>query len=234
MTGCTCRYRRVVTLGAYTLETPHEVDCALTVAETWRKTTALYVREHRARPWPLLVLVFAIAFASSCLTLALSAATSAVVRDGPGPTVLSDVAAVRASSAESARHRDREDPSPASETADVMETARPSGITTQVTPSRDEPARILAIIRNAFAEQGLDADKAIAVATCESSLRPSAIGDSGAAVGLWQWHLAPWTQHATRLFKREVGDLRADPVVSSMVTAYVVSRQGWGIWTCGQ
>lgn len=109
-----------------------------------------------------------------------------------------------------------------------------TGSARAITVPRSYPrADVAAIIRGAFAARGLDADRAVAVATCESHLDPAAIGDHGEAVGLWQWHLAPWQQHAREVLGRS-DDLRADPVLSSVVTAATVARQGWGIWTCGR
>lgn len=113
-----------------------------------------------------------------------------------------------------------------------------------VPPLRDDPALVVraysrsdveAIIRNAFRERGLDADRAIAVAQCESSLDPTKIGDSGQSVGLWQFRLPTWSAAARRLFGRDVGDLRADPIVASMVAAAKIAYDGdWAAWSCAR
>ena len=44
------------------------------------------------------------------------------------------------------------------------------------------------LIRNYAAVYGVNPDMAVAVAKCESSLNPNAIGDGGHSRGLWQIH----------------------------------------------
>lgn len=121
-----------------------------------------------------------------------------------------------------------EDPSPASESPAVSPKA-------PQTTSRDDPAAILAIIRNAAIEFGQDPDAMIAVARCESSLRSDAVGDGGAAVGLFQFHRETFTANARRLFGHEVDEHeRLDPVTSSLVAAWMWSIGQRGQWTCAK
>lgn len=93
---------------------------------------------------------------------------------------------------------------------------------------------ILAVITNAAVEYGQDPARMIAVARCESSLDVNAVGDQGAAVGLWQFHLPTWTANARRVFGRDVGDLRTDPVRSSVVAAWMWSVGQSYQWTCAK
>lgn len=89
-----------------------------------------------------------------------------------------------------------------------------------------------AIIRAAAAEFGQDADRLTAVAWCESRHDSTAVGDRGAAVGLFQFHLPTWLRNAARL--GYVGDLRSDPVASARVAAEMWARgQAWQ-WTCAR
>lgn len=179
---------------------------------------------------PLLAWTFAIAFTSSCITLALSAlVTSPHTGPGEGSSVPAaadpDVAsAVRASAL------------PRGEAAPVPVFTTQESATSSVVPAarahQHSEAEVLAIIRNAAVEFGVDAGDMIAVARCESSLNELAVGDGGDALGLFQWHRGPFLQHARELFHADVVDLRTDPVVASLVTAFTVSRQGWGIWSC--
>jgi len=59
-------------------------------------------------------------------------------------------------------------------------------LTDKAAPPQEAPE---ALIRRLAREYGLDEDEMVKVAFCESSLNPSAIGDFGESVGLWQWRL---------------------------------------------
>ncbi len=195
--------------------------------------------ERRASPLPLLVWVFVIAFVASCLTLALSAAASLVEK----PAL--DVAAVRADAAWPGRlgiettatstaaagpigsrpagsASATEDPPPASE----LGMTRSSQL---ITP-RDDPAAIVLVIRAAAIEFDQDPDELLAVARCESSLRPDVVGDHGAAIGLFQFHMFRWWLNAPSLGYHD--DLRTDPVASSRVAAYAFAHGQRAAWTC--
>ncbi len=107
---------------------------------------------------------------------------------------------------------------------------------TVVLSPRDDPAPASpeGLVRRAAELYGVDPDYAIAIVRCESSLRTDAVGDSGAALGLWQFHLPTWEANARRVFGRDVGDLRADPLASSLVASWMLARgQAWQ-WTCAR
>lgn len=183
--------------------------------------------DHRRAPvWPFLVLVFAIAFLASVLTLALIAATSAVTERRTLP-VPSGVAAMRASSVELLEFT-----APTDEPRISDEEVMPVPAKKNVVPG---VAAVEAIIRNAAVEFGQDPEAMIAVARCESSLRSDAVGDGGAAVGLFQFHRATFTTNARRLFGHEVDEhQRLDPVTSSLVAAWMWSIGQRGQWTCAR
>lgn len=94
-------------------------------------------------------------------------------------------------------------------------------------------------IEAAAIEFGQDPARLIAVAYCESTFRPEVIdgrvrGDGGRAVGLWQFHEATFRANARRLYGHDVGDLRADVVVSSRVAAWMWSIGQSGQWSCAK
>ncbi len=97
--------------------------------------------------------------------------------------------------------------------------------------SREE---IVLIIRNAAHEYGVDPERALVVAWCESSYDPYAVNAVSGATGLWQWLLPTWDANARRVFGRDVGDLRTDPLRSSIVAMSKVAREGWGAWKASE
>lgn len=76
---------------------------------------------------------------------------------------------------------------------------------------------------------GVDPVIALLVVEYESSWNPEAVGDSGAAVGLYQWHLPSW-----ELVRKHMGasleDLRSSPVESTITTMYAWKRMGLQHW----
>jgi hypothetical protein len=91
------------------------------------------------------------------------------------------------------------------------------------------------IIDAAAEEFGQDAARMRAVAYCESTFRPAVIdgtvrGDSGLAVGLFQFHPDTWSEESR--FLGYTGDLRADPVASSRVAAFMWSKGLQRRWSC--
>lgn len=101
---------------------------------------------HIAYPRQALLLAF---LAGVVVGIAIALST---VASGSSRTLSSDVTVVRAS----APHPPiREDPSPASDAVEVMETSRPSRFTTQVILLRDDPATILAIFERDRASSGI-------------------------------------------------------------------------------
>lgn len=79
---------------------------------------------------------------------------------------------------------------------------------------------------------GLPEEEAVAVAWCESRFRPTAVGDEGRSLGLWQlW--SGWFPAAGQ-------DLEdwADPFVNAAVARYVMEysiahgQHPWAQWSC--
>src|SRR6266508_2849066 len=174
--------------------------------------------ERRASPLPLLVWVFVIAFVASCLTLALSAAASLVEK----PAL--DVAAVRADAAWPGRLGIETTATSTAAAGPIG--SRPAGSAS----ATDDPAAIVLVIRAAAIEFDQDPDELLAVARCESSLRPDVVGDHGAAIGLFQFHMFRWWLNAPSLGYHD--DLRTDPVASSRVAAYAFAHGQRAAWTC--
>jgi len=182
-----------------------------------------------------------VAFASSALPLRSSefcggGSLPEVTLNDPFVTCRLDGSAVRAGlGIAEERHVGKPDGGPrglhGAVTKAVGSVTRPDSPATA--PARTVDA-ILAIIRNAAVEASQDPEAMIEVARCESALDPNAIGDSGDAAGIWQFHLATWTANARRLFGHDVGDLRLDPARSSMVAAYRWSIGQKGAWTCAR
>lgn len=69
-------------------------------------------------------------------------------------------------------------------------------------------------------------ERALAVAWCESRWRPTAVGDGGASLGLWQlWRgWFGWAGESEALW--------ADPVVNARVALAVWRQHGWEEWAC--
>lgn len=83
------------------------------------------------------------------------------------------------------------------------------------------------VIRVIFAE---DPDTAVAVATCESGLDPTAVSPDGANHGLFQIN----NVHR-RAFEARIGhpwSERYDPVVNTAYALWLWHDQGWRPWAC--
>lgn len=95
----------------------------------------------------------------------------------------------------------------------------------------DPPSRTIPnIIAGAARMYGVDAATMTRVAFCESGLRPGAVNRSSGATGLFQWIDSSWIANVRRGgFPYTIAD-RTDPAASSVVTAYVISRQGLRDW----
>jgi len=57
----------------------------------------------------------------------------------------------------------------------------------------------------------------------ESSLDAGAVGDDGAAVGLWQWHLSSWECVRAHM-NAPLDDLRADAWESTRTAMYAMGE----------
>lgn len=96
------------------------------------------------------------------------------------------------------------------------------------------PADCPALIRAAFDYMGVGyrGSEAVAVATCESGLNPSARGGGGGNyAGLFQQSLTYWPERAARFGM--AGASVYDPWANSVVSAGMVRDDGdWGQWAC--
>lgn len=93
----------------------------------------------------------------------------------------------------------------------------------QVTLAPKTKLEIEKFIKLAAEKHGIDSDKFLKVAFCESSLNPNAIGDGGYSYGLWQIH-SP--SHPT------VDKETALDVVKSTEWAAEKFKVNPNIWTC--
>lgn len=76
---------------------------------------------------------------------------------------------------------------------------------------------------------GVDPERAACIVRLESEWDPGAVGDDGAAVGLWQWHPESW-RHVRTAMGASVEDRRADPVESTVTALYAIGRLDLGRW----
>jgi len=88
---------------------------------------------------------------------------------------------------------------------------------------------IEAIIRDAAAAQGANAEQLLRVAYCESRYNPGAYNASGAS-GLFQFLPSTWTANSVRA--GFAGASVWDPVASANVAAYMFARGQAGQWVC--
>ena len=90
-------------------------------------------------------------------------------------------------------------------------------------------SEIEAIIREAAAAQGADADQLLRVAYCESRFNPGAYNASGAS-GLFQFLPSTWAVNSVRAGFS--GASVWDPVASANVAAYMFKMGQSGQWVC--
>jgi hypothetical protein len=93
------------------------------------------------------------------------------------------------------------------------------------------------MVRMLAVEQGVDAERALETVRLESQWDPSAVGDEGDAVGLWQWHGAEsvntwaWACELTGHAAWADDANRADALKSTIVALDMIAA-GWGhLWT---
>ncbi len=108
-------------------------------------------------------------------------------------------------------------------TAPVTEVRR---VGTRIPPGSSE---IEAIIRDAAAAQGADAEQLLRVAYCESRYNPGAYNASGAS-GLFQFLPSTWAVNSVRAGFG--GASVWDPVASANVAAYMFRSGQAGQWVC--
>ena len=97
---------------------------------------------------------------------------------------------------------------------------------TRIPPGSSE---IEAIIRDAAAAQGADAEQLLRVAYCESRYNPGAYNASGAS-GLFQFLPSTWAANSARAGFG--GASVWDPVASANVAAYMFRLGQSGQWVC--
>jgi uncharacterized protein YabE (DUF348 family) len=90
-------------------------------------------------------------------------------------------------------------------------------------------SEIDAIIRDAAAAQGADAEQLLRVAYCESRFNPGAYNASGAS-GLFQFMPSTWAANSVRA--GYAGASVWDPVASANVAAYMFRMGQSGQWVC--
>src|SRR5256886_13047647 len=90
-------------------------------------------------------------------------------------------------------------------------------------------AEIEAIIRDAAAAQGADAEQLVRVAYCESRLNPGAYNASGAS-GLFQFLPSTWAANSGRA--GYAGASVFDPVAAANVAAWMFARGQAAQWVC--
>ena len=90
-------------------------------------------------------------------------------------------------------------------------------------------SEIEAIIREAAAAQGANADQLVRVAYCESRFNPGAYNASGAS-GLFQFMPGTWAVNSVRA--GFAGASVFDPVASANVAAWMFARGQAGQWVC--
>jgi len=90
-------------------------------------------------------------------------------------------------------------------------------------------AEIEAIIRDAAAAQGADAEQLLRVAYCESRFNPGAYNASGAS-GLFQFLPSTWAANSVRAGFS--GASVWDPVASANVAAWMIARGQAAQWVC--
>jgi hypothetical protein len=90
-------------------------------------------------------------------------------------------------------------------------------------------SEIEAIVRDAAAAQGADAEQLLRVAYCESRFNPGAYNASGAS-GLFQFLPSTWAANSVRA--GYAGASVFDPVASANVAAWMFARGQAGQWVC--
>jgi uncharacterized protein YabE (DUF348 family) len=100
-------------------------------------------------------------------------------------------------------------------------------IGTRTPPASSE---IEAIIREAAAAQGADAEQLLRVAYCESRFNPGAYNASSGASGLFQFIPSTWAANSLRA--GYAGASVFDPVASANVAAWMFARGQAGQWSC--
>jgi soluble lytic murein transglycosylase-like protein len=79
---------------------------------------------------------------------------------------------------------------------------------------------------------GVPPEYAMCIAQAESNLDPSAVGDNGDALGLYQWHVAAWTETRAKMGLDPDPALRADPYEATNTAMYAMGvLHDWYKWS---
>jgi soluble lytic murein transglycosylase-like protein len=95
--------------------------------------------------------------------------------------------------------------------------------------AEDYDGTMRALIRAAAQRHGIDPDLLLAIAVCESKLKPGARGPDGAA-GMFQIAPRTWAWAAEQAGL--AGASPYDPIASSEVAAWLLKTQGAKLWGC--
>ncbi len=77
---------------------------------------------------------------------------------------------------------------------------------------------------------GVSPEYAECVCCAESRYDAAAVGDSGRALGLWQFHVAAWTETREAMGRDPDPALRADPVEATETALYAMGVMGKYDW----
>jgi hypothetical protein len=89
-------------------------------------------------------------------------------------------------------------------------------------------ATIITLYANLY---GVPPDYALCVAQAESRLDPAAVGDSGRAAGLWQFHEPFWREMRAEMGRDADPALRFDVRESTETAMYAMRRGYWEKWS---
>jgi len=99
----------------------------------------------------------------------------------------------------------------------------------------DNSGEVISLINTYSAQYGVDPDRMIAIAQCESGLRSDAVSPSGAYVGLFQFVASTWVSNRNAMGLDSAPSLRAHAEEAIRTAAFKMSRDGYGAWPeCGR
>lgn len=89
------------------------------------------------------------------------------------------------------------------------------------------------VIRQAAAQYGVNGDAMLAIAACESGLRPNAV--NGPYGGLFQFLASTWASNRKAMGLDPDDELRFDAHEAARTAAFKMARDGFGAWpVCGR
>lgn len=108
----------------------------------------------------------------------------------------------------------------------------------QTADRHDRDAVTIDIIHAAAAEFGVDGDRMVRLARCESTLNTWAINGRSRASGLFQYLPSTWERARWRLVERGLAEHPYEPwdvfnpIAAARITANVISEGGASWWEC--